>query len=173
MDSDRPTLTIKLKPYLAEFLKCRMVDRVARKKSFVGTLLRPFITNSPPGYIYKPLTGDDVFTFELPYYDDFNVRRGSAYISEKNMEEFERILNAHFWDLFFSFMDDKMRYTTSIKKCILQFCADNSLSFNESTYEMFNKAYYRKRMNRNEKPKRERRIFGSKLSVTCPLIFLL
>jgi hypothetical protein len=91
MDQERPTLTIRLKPYLGEFLRCRMVDPVARKKSFVGTLLRPFIENSPLGYIPKPMNGDDVFTFELPYYDDFNVRRGSAYISEKNREEFVKL----------------------------------------------------------------------------------
>ncbi len=174
----RPTVTIKLKPHLQEYLKCKLQEEeiLAIKRSLIGVALRPFLEIRPRAIAPDFTSGKNFITFQLPKYDDLNVRNGTIYISKANQENFERILDAHFKDMFFSYLDDKVRYMRNdntskgaIKKCILQFCADFHISYNRMTYEMLKKAYYRRSIGQAEK----RSFFSSKLSLTCPLIFLI
>ena len=177
-NDSRPTLTIKLKPHLQEFLRCKLNEEalLATKRNFIGITIRPFLEVGrdplPPISRQDPLS----VTFQLPNYNDLNVRNGTVFMSEDNQAHFERILDAHFKDLFFSFVDDKIRYlrkeTTAkgaIKKSILQFCSDYSISFNSITYDMLKKAYYR----RSKMTLKPRKLFSSNLSLTCPLLFML
>jgi len=174
-EASRPTITIRLKPHLQEYLRCQLtVD--CTKRNFVGVLIRPFLQTRPSDQGPEFNDGPEYMTFDLPYFDDLNVRNGNVWISEENQRNFERILDAHFRELFFQFIDDKVRYLRkehtpkgAIKKSILQFCADNNLSFNRTTYDMLQKSYYRRTAGHTKKPP----FFSSKLSAVCPLLFLI
>lgn len=179
MDQDTyPTVSIRLKPYLQEYLRCKLqeAELTAWKNSLIGSMLRPFLEITKkeqiPVFHHKD---ENWITFRLPLYHDLEVRRHSVTISEENMAYFANSLEAHFKDFFFSYMDDKVRYTSNtgkrgaIKKCIIQFCADMHISYNYLNYEMLKKSYYRRRNEIQKKPS----FFASKLSLRCPLIFLL
>ena len=174
---EKQTITIKLKPWLQEYLRCKLKDpESASRKNIVGALLTPFLEYTPKDYVYHKKSGPEYMTFELPtLMGDKNTRSGNLYISEDNMKNFERVLDMVFKDHFYSYVDDKIRYieTTSgksgtIKTCIEQFCMDLNISYNHINYEMLKKSYYRKR---ESEKKTNKHII--KLSLTCPLIFLL
>lgn len=170
-------VTIKLKPYLQEFLRCKLhaEQEVPVKRNFIGTLLKPFLQVRPSDIAPEFHAGPEYITFQLPTYSDLEVRRGTVYVSEKNQAAFERILNAYFWDFFYTYMDDKVRYLGKeresgygvIKRCILQFCSDFDISFNDLNYDMMKKAYYRRRLLAEKKIQNSAKI----LSLTS-LLFL-
>lgn len=174
----RPTITIKLKPHLQEYLRCKLQEEelLATKRNIIGVMMRPFLE---VGRNEKdPINREDplAITFYLPYFDDLNIRNGTVFISETNQANFERILAAHFKDLFFNYVDDKIRYLRkkhtakgAIKKSILQFCSDYSISFNALTYDMLKKAYYR----RGKNGPKQNIFFSSKMSLICPLLFMI
>lgn len=167
----RQALTIKLKPYLQEFLICKLADEAAEasRKNLIGAMLDPLVQYAPRDYVFKKYSGPEYISFELPYDLGGKDPRGSAIIiSDENQRKFERLLALYFKDIFFRYVDDKIRYTGEIKKCILLFCADYHISFNEITYDMLKKAYYR-----YKKGLTARNILSGKLSLTCPLLFLL
>ena len=168
------TVTVRLRPYLQEYLLCKMGNKVdGSLKSFIGTIVRPFITYLPLGgdpYFYKKLDGykqEEYFEIELPFYDGINHRRGTVYMPESNFKDFERIISVHFWDLFYNYVDDKIRYNKRIKRVIIQFCTDYHITYNYVTYEMLKKSYYRR------KKKNKSNIFGVFSSLSCPCFFLL
>lgn len=159
------TLTIKLKPYLQEYLRCKLKDPEISNRNIIGALLNPFIEYIPKDVVIKPQTGEEYITFPIRWGSSSkkNNQRG-VYVSEQNQKDFERILSLHFKDIFFSYIDDKIRYNKEIKKCILQFCMDYKISFNNITYDMLKKSYYRQK-------KSEKSV--GKFSLSCPLIFIL
>ena len=167
----RQTLTIKLKPHLQEFLICKLADEAseASKKNLIGAILSPLIDYAPKDYVFEKLSGKEYITFELPdRLGGKDTRQRAVVISNKNQREFERILGIYFMDIFFQYVDDKIRYTSEIKKCIMQFCADYNISYNHINYERLKKAYYRRQKAQNRKNN-----FAVNLSLTSPLIFLL
>ena len=185
--SDKQTITIKLKPYLQEYLRCKLQEPLtASKRNIIGIMIQPFLEIRPRSVHPQFATGNDSITFDLPVSGNPNTRHGTVYISEENQKHFEKILDAHFKDLFFSFADDKIRYTIleagsnsaknpEIKSVILQFCADFNISFNNITYEMLKKSYYRRRvlLEGNDNTLNKVKKFSTKLSLSCPLIFLI
>ena len=168
--AERTTITIRLKPWLQEFLICSLEDpAVASKKNVIGAMLTPFLEYAPSDYIVKMNKGEEYITFELPeHIAGKNARNGSLIVTEENQRNFERMLDVYFKDLFFNYVDDKIRYNSEIKKCIYQFCADYKLSFNNVSYEMLKKSYYRRR-----KKQKKTKKYSAKLSLSCPLIFLM
>lgn len=182
----RQTVTVKLKPYLQEYLICKLQEPLtASKRNIIGAMIQPFLEVRPRNIAPEFHSGPEYITFELPVSGSPNTRNGTVYVTEENQRNFERILDAHFKDLFFSYADDKLRYSIlepgsrtvrnpEIKNVILQFCADFNLSFNNITYEMLKKSYYRRRLLlEQESPLKKVKKFGTKLSLTCPLIFLI
>ncbi len=174
---DRMTISITLKPHLVEYMRCKLNEEqpYATKRNLIGVMLRPFLMVRPQDAVDLPRTGETI-TFQLPMYDDLNVRNGTVWISPENQGHFERLLDAHFKDLFYSYVDDKVRYLRqehtakgAIKKSILQFCSDYNLRFSDVTYDMLKKAYYRRALKGVRRPP----FFSSKLSLPCPLLFLL
>lgn len=173
------TVTVKLKPYLQEFLKAKLKDAMitANKNNLVGVTLRPFLEVRPKDV--KPefhCDDPDWITIRLPKYDDLNVRNSTVYVSEENQKYFQAIMETHFKDFFYSYMDDKVRYGKGAnlkkgikKRIIMQFCADFNLPFNNINYEMLQKSYYR----RSKELKKNHPFLSSKLSAMCPLFFLL
>ncbi|MBE0663767.1 MAG: hypothetical protein IH597_15030 [Bacteroidales bacterium] len=179
MDNTRPTVTVKLKPYLQDYLRGRLNDKLsADSRNIIGVLLKPFIEYIPRDATPTFPESNEYITFELPYYDKLNTRNGTVYVNEENQVNFQRSLECFFKELFFQYVDDKVRYDLvidgknvrrgQIKKIILQFCADYNINFDNLTYDLLQKSYYRRR----QKMGLTTNLFSRIVSLTCPLIFL-
>lgn len=172
------TLTIKLEPYLQEYLTCKLSDPVyASSRNIVGAVVKPFLETMPRNMKHVRMEGPEYLTFEIPHVSWINNRNGTVWISPENQKNVERILKAHFKDALFSYINDKRRYRRvdpngkilqrlKIKDILLQFCSDNNITFSKVNYETLKKVYYRKELENTAK-------FSNKLSQICPLIFLL
>lgn len=170
-------LTIKLKPYLQEYLICKLGDPVnASTRNIVGALLRPLLQYRPKDIDHEFIDGPDYMQINIVQYNFIDIRQGTVWMHPDNQVIFEKQLDAHFKDLFMSYMNDKVRYSlldrkgkvirnSQIKNIILQFCSDYNLTFNSITYEMLKKYYYRKSQEFEKK-------LPHKMSLRCPLIFL-
>jgi len=166
---DRPTITIKLKPYLQEYLLCSLDTNRASRNNLIGKLLKPLLEVRPPDQIPVFPKGPEYITFVLPYYNDLWVK-SNLWVSKRNQEIFESYLEWHFKDLFYQYMDDKVRFYKSFKKCILQFCYDHNITFSHLNYELLKKNYYRKRVRR--KTEKSCSLFVTELSPDRQCIFL-
>lgn len=168
--AERQTITVKLKPWLQEFLTCSLQDAaVASKKNVIGAMITPFLEYAPASYVPVTNKGEEFITFELPdHIAGKNPKNASLVITEENQKNFERMLDVYFKDIFYNYIDDKIRYNREIKKCIYQFCADYKITFNNVSYEMLKKSYYRR-----EKRQKKTKLISAKLSLKCPLIFLM
>lgn len=170
-------LTIKLKPYLQEYLQCKLGEPVnASTRNIVGALMRPLLQYRPKDVDHEFIDGPEYMHIDIVGYDFINIRQGTVWMHPDNQAIFEKQLDAHFKDLFFAYMNDKVRYSLldrkgkvirngQIKNIILQFCSDYNITFNSITYEMLKKYYYRKSQEFDKK-------FRQKMSLRCPLIFL-
>ena len=158
----RPTLTIRLNRPLQQYIRYIMNLEfatapgellVAKSNSYLGILVQPFISYRP--FTDNPLLpGDDpdLFTFGVPLYHGFNVRNHTAWISDKNQKHIQNTVSYHFRLHFRTFADDKVRYLReertakgSIQSVIVQFCKDVNVNFDDISYDMISKAYYRAR----------------------------
>ena len=174
----RNTITLKLKPYLQEYITCKLGDPiVAGRTNIVGALLFPFVQTRPADVAPYFPEGAEYITLEIMDSFKCNISNGTAWISPENQQEFERILRIHFKEILHSYIEDKIRYSlidnqgrifrrNQIKKIILQFCSDLDLCFSEDMYEMMKKSFYRKGIETSKKS-------SGKLSLSCPLIFML
>ncbi len=144
----RPSVTIKLKPYLQEFLKCKLQQAatMASTKHFIGATIAPLLEYSDKNTMPQMGSGPEYISFELPHWiGGKNIRNHSVYMPEKNQEEFQRILSMYFREVFYQYVDDKIRFQRQAKKCILSFCTYYNISFDRITFEMLKKSYYRYR----------------------------
>ena len=148
-DNERPTLTVKLKPYLQEYLRSELRRSHVSKRNILGVILMPLLERRPAGIPPFMPKGAEFITFTLPFTRDINIR-GDVWISPVNQEMLEKYLEWYFKQLFFNYMNDKVRYCGSFKKAILQFCADYEFAMNHINYEMLKKDYYRKRKRKKD-----------------------
>jgi len=163
-------VTIKLKPHLQEFIKSILNDEClyTSRKSVIGAMITPFVEIAPKNYVFSQSKGPDYITLTLAgKLSDIDHRGAPIIISEENQKNFERLLGIYFKDIFFRYVDDKIRYTNEIKKCILMFCRDYNISFTHITYEMLKKAYYR-----YKKCKPTPNIFSPDLSLSLSIPFI-
>jgi hypothetical protein len=143
---DNITVEIKLKPYLKEYIECKLANRYDERNNLILTIIKPFLERIPSDYKPKKSTcQDEILEIKIPIHMKCETRDGKFYISEENQDNIERIVYAHFKDALFSYIDDKIRYNSEIKKCLLQFCSDNNITFNNTNYDTLKKAYYRAR----------------------------
>jgi len=170
------TLTIKLEPYLQEYLQCKLNDPVNASNNILGAIIKPFLETMPKTADVNRFSGPEYFTFEIPHVSWINNRNGTVWISPENKKCVQRILKAHFKDILYAYVEDKRRYRISdakgnnrlrlkIKDIILQFCDDNHMRFSSINYETLKKIYYRQQIENTI-------IFSNKLSLNCPLMFL-
>jgi hypothetical protein len=150
-------ITVKVrKPHLRDYIRYTGQASTSTKH-IVGALLAPFVELRPPDV--KPVANfgaEEQVSIELvgTHMPNGSVNyRGVAYVSERNQQNFERALDRVFDCLFFSYVDDKVRYEVEMKKCILQFCSDHGITYDTDVYEMLKKRYYRERKKRAEKKK--------------------
>ena len=133
-------------------------DLVATKTSYLGRLIEPFLEYCPANEI--PLLGGknpEYFTFGLPQFRSIETRCNTAWISPKNQVNIQNLAYHHFRLHFQLFADDKIRYANAnlamkgaIKKTITDFCTAVNIKFDEVTFEMLAKAYYRNRIKREK-----------------------
>jgi hypothetical protein len=168
-------VTIKLKPYLQDFVRGFLNDDVvkASTRNFIGKMLRIFIQYYPKDY--KPVFAKSVYhiTIELHFFTNTVDLRGNVYMSEENQRSFESMLDDFFKNLFYQYMDDKIRYNDEIKKCIIDFCDFYNITYSVINYEMLKKSYYRHRDKTGGKISKKGRKKSNSLSLNCPLFFLL
>jgi hypothetical protein len=162
LTEERPTITIRLKPALQDYIRYVMKLEgnvhdtpllVATSRSYLGRLVAPFIELRPmEAKPILPGVDRELFTFRIVNYRSLETRRNTAWISERNQINIQNIIEAHFRLHFRVFADDKVRYLReqhtakgSIKKVVLQFCADMNINYDDVTFDMISKAYYRGR----------------------------
>jgi hypothetical protein len=168
-DNQHPTITVKLKPYLQEYLVCSLNTNRASRTNLIGKLLKPLLEIRPVDQPPELARGSDYITFVLPYYEDLWIK-SNLWVSPKNQEIFESYLEWHFKELFFHYMHDKVRFYGSFKKCILQFCFDHNITFSYLNYELLKKDYYRKR--KRKISEKSCSGFVSEMSPDCHCVFL-
>ena len=147
-ENERPSVTIKLKPYLQEYLLCELRTNMASKRNIIGILLHPFLEKRPadiPPFIPE---GPDYITFLLPG-DNKKDIRGNLWVSPENQQVFERFVEWHFKQMFFHYMTYRVKEYRSFKKAIYQFCVDHEFTWSNINYELLKKDYYRKRKRKN------------------------
>lgn len=163
-------VTVKIKPWLKEFLMCRFGDPVqANSKNFPGIIISPLVEYTPDDYTPERYPPTESLDIEIPRDLAINAPRsdsGNIYISKDNQVRFEKGVAVIFKDEFFYYLDDKIRYlskerirSSNMKDSIYQFCIDNKVRFNSLTYENLKKMYYRYRKNREKSPKRLSKAF--------------
>ncbi len=164
--NNRPTITIRLKPYLQDFYFNVLNKEYVNAQTLFGQVIRPFIESRPSSIQYTPEHGPEFITFPLPLYNDFDVKKGVIWISPENQKSIQKILERHFKELFYNFMDDKVRFTKSFKKSILQFCYDYNVPFKHEYYESLKKDYYRRRKS-EDKNNLSRSVPAMRLKCAC------
>jgi len=163
-DNIKPTITIKLKPYLQEYVLSQLGNPIATKRAMIGRLIRAFIELRPPNI--PPLVNSDInhITFILPQYNDLNIK-ANLWVSPKNQQIIEDILMDHFKNMFYDYMDDRVRFYNHFKRVIIQFCVDKGFTFSYINYEMLKKDYYRRRKSKPKDLKKNLSLFVPDVSL--------
>jgi len=138
------TVTIKMKPYLVEFAKCKMGNGAFSNSEIITKIVKPFVRRIPKNYEYSiPKVSPDILEIPIPLISDLFVGDNKIYIHPSDNATIARIFEAHFNDALFAYVSDKVRYNAELKKCFIQFCDDYNISWEFVTYDMMKKKYYR------------------------------
>jgi hypothetical protein len=153
------TTTIKIKPYLKEFILCRFLSGQYRSSAddILGQTIKPFLVSSPENLTRITATSDDnFFTFELPNYSDKKVTYHN-YIRPEHQRYIERIFEYFFREAMFHFVKQNHELNRGdIKDWIINWCNLNNITFAKVNYETLKKAYWRYRVDQEEKEKNEK-----------------
>lgn len=143
-NNERPSVTVKLKPYLQEYLLCELRTNMASKRNIIGILLNPLLEKRPPDVPPFMPTGPEYITFYLAG-DNKKDIRCNLWVSPENQVMFERYVEWHFKQMFYHYMNYKVKEYRSFKKAIYQFCVDHDFTWSNINYELLKKDFYRKR----------------------------
>lgn len=173
------TVTIKIKPYLKDFLvhvngqelEDGSVLVTASKKNITGFYLFPLLEKIPVGW--KPLKGDQLklLNIELPYLEEFNIRT-YCHISDVGMRHFQSAIENIFLAEFYREVSQSLAHNPKqkIKDAILNFCYAYEINFDNITYEMLRKKYTRYRQNTKDKKRSHRAGFAKRYSRTREIV---
>lgn len=170
-----PTVYINLRPHLKEYYEY-ISSMSGSSYDLVLSIIKPFLSYTPKNFI-PPKNSFEYFCFELPNFEDKDIRNNSVFIPDCNHKTIRRIFREHFDNIFFIYCDDKVRYfdkitdhkgkTAKIKNTILQFCLDFNMSYNDDMYELLKKSYYREKVRRSKTSKKTK-LNTKFLSLYCP-----
>jgi hypothetical protein len=169
-------VSVKIKPWLKEFLECKLGDPVpASKQNWVGAMIGPLVKYTPEDYKPEKYPDEQTLRIEIPRDMAPTAMRsdlGNIYVNQEGQIRFEYGVASLFKDELFHYLDDKIRYnvrhrSSNMKACIYQFCIDHHVRFDNITYENLKKMYYRQRKKREKE-----NIKGRLMSLAGPLIFL-
>lgn len=159
--------TIKIKPYLKEFILFRFLNNQYRASAddALGTTIKPFLVSPPSNLISIPIDDDDnYFTFELPNYSDKKVIVFN-YIEPKSQRYIEEIFELLLREAMFHHVMQNLELNGGlIKDWIINWCRSNNVTFCKVNYETLKKAFYRYRIDQENKEKNEKintRLFPS------------
>jgi hypothetical protein len=168
--------TIKLKPYLQEWVFNSVMKEPpkASLNDMFGWIVYPYLKRYEADTNPKFYKGPEWFRFEFVNItsNGIDVVKGNYCIPERYHRCIERVLYLAFERELFRYLKDKVRYVDGdnyrgqIQKCIIQWCLDNQLTFENNNYEMLKKKFYRIR---KREEKREK--VSIKVSLKSPLIF--
>lgn len=151
--------TIKIKPYLKEFILCRFLNNrfQASADDALGTTIKPFLISSPCNLIkLEADENDNYFTFELPNYSDKKVIVFN-YIDPRSQKYIEEIFELLFREAMFHHVQQNLELNGGlIKDWIINWCRFNNITFSKVNYETLKKAFYRYRMDQENKEKNEK-----------------
>lgn len=145
------TVTVKMKPYLVEFAKCKMGNGLFANSEIVTKIVKPFIRRMPKDYKYFPEFGSNILEVPVSLFSDLYTADNKIYITPVDQASIARTFEAHFDDALFSYVSDKVRYNAELKKCFFQFCDDYNISWENLNYDMMKKKYYRFREKKSKK----------------------
>ena len=178
-------IKVRLKPYLKEFLTGLYCVEIipASQKNLVGQFICPLMEVQPKVsdlnkykneientkdertqmFLLKKINQINSFynssvrtdlVIDLMLHERFLYK---TYISINNQIIFESMVNEFFVNLFFNYIEDRMRLSMQnninlqIKDAILQFCSDYRICFNAMNYDTLKKKYYRKTLEKSIK----------------------
>lgn len=146
------TIYIPLKKHLVDYYSGQAFEHSNSCKNFVGSVLNGFLVKTPIEYVFTPPLGS-YLEVSLVSINQLGVDiRGNVYLPPKSEKMVQRILDKHFNHLFFSYMDDKKRYTLLVENkvrkpeittLILCFCVENNIEFTDTILDLLKKKYYR------------------------------
>ncbi len=156
MNTNRPTVHIKLKPYLKAFM-LHLYDKnepiFIPKKDYFNKLIAELVTKTPADYKYKPATPQHLEII-LPYYDYMDIRTYN-FLSDRAQRDFENKLQDRFWVAYESFMDKKFILKISIIDAIGLFIEEYHLPYTSQLEATLQKRIYRSRHFNNSRRKRK------------------
>jgi hypothetical protein len=148
-------IDVKLnKPFLKEFIisMYKSDPVIASTKNAIGIFIKQLL-EKPPKEL-KHIKNDESNTIKiiLPNYNDKRIN-SCNYISEHNQNLFSSFIFSLFRDMFFTYINERLKLGFQKKDSILQFCYDNNISFDKTNYETLKKLYdrYNKREKINNK----------------------
>jgi len=173
------SITIRLKPYLREFITHRFrPEELSSRKNVVGIIVQQYISYSKTGTYQHHQEGPDILTIPLTKGPAYDPRHGNAWISPRHQKELERVIYQLFKTTFYTYMDDRSRYIDltkdgTIKDCLLQFCLDFGLSPDSVQYDTLKKSWYRYRKQKEQVELRQKKAEkgAPKVSLFCPLTY--
>lgn len=153
------TTTIKIKPYLKEFILCRFLDGQYRCTADdpLGNMIKPFLISASVNLVRIDVDSDETyFTFELPNYSDKKVTIHN-YIEPKNQRYIEYIFELMFREAMFHHVLQNIEMNGGlIKDWIINWCRMNNITFSNVNYDTLKKAFYRYRMAQENKKKNDK-----------------
>jgi hypothetical protein len=149
------TTTIKIKPYLREFILNRYLDGKYQCSADdpLGTTIKPFLTVPPANIMPLPSDSDDsYFSFEIPSYHDKQPKY--CYVTPYGQRYVEKIFELLFRDAMFHFIYQNIEVNGGqIKDWIINWCGINNITFEVLNYDTLKKAYYRYEVDQEKKEK--------------------
>ena len=147
-------LYIKLNPYLQEYFICRYNNNVkCDSKSIIGVVVHEFLKYLPKGSTPVFERGDCFLNVTIGHTTDKVNTRGNIFISSIDQQKICRLLNVHFKESFFTYMDGYVAGNGMkigvLNNAMLSFCEMNMITYNRINFELLTKSYYRHRLRKS------------------------
>jgi len=141
---------ISMPPHLQEFLKSsqKQEEPVASSKNFFGALVEPLLEYRPKEIEFKCQDKQLCIRIQIPQNLGKKNTRGNIFISTKNEKQITKQLQKVFDEIFFNYVQDKIRSTNQIKATIENFIEHYNIPLEHISFDSLKKKYYRQRLAR-------------------------
>ena len=116
-------ITLKLKPYLLEFIHSHLIDDILVRGNFVRNVISPFVQRIPKDYNYVPIDPSiPCLSIPVQNFKNVDIRDGKVYVSEKNQRQIEQIFFSYFKTCLLSYFYYNFNSSITIKQIVHNFC---------------------------------------------------